>query len=237
MAPEESRNTVELIDIYDGETAPASLHASPNVVKPFPIQDEYPFVLTVGASTNHFRSLLFTMDQARSYLPDLPVVVWDYGMLAEEIDLVKGMWNVKYEFFDFDAYPEWMKMSAVAKGQVSPVFCFHCFIRKKYSWKIIAIYETAKMYRRTLWLDGDVDIVCNFTRVRLDIDEQGWFGMSLRGSILNWTHPSMFDYLDLQPQVYEDKVIVAGGINGFDFEHPRGYALLQRWYGRFCHSV
>ena len=41
----------------------------------------------------------------------------------------------------------------------------------------------------------------------------------------------MFEYLDLRAEEYETQVMVAGGINGFDIDHPRGMKLLRRWFG------
>jgi hypothetical protein len=188
---------------------------------PFPVSNDYPFVLLVGASSNHFNSILFTMHKARQHIPSLPVLVWDYGMTSDQIQAVQGMWNTEYRYFNFSMYPPWMRLSAVAKGQ--------------YAWKITAIYESARQYRRVFWLDGDIDIICSFQQTLDHLKKQGWFGIGLRGSIPQWTHEGMFKYLKLNPQDYQNKSIAAGGINAFDFDHERGRRLLQRWYN--CGSV
>jgi hypothetical protein len=42
----------------------------------------------------------------------------------------------------------------------------------------------------------------------------------------------MFDYLHLEPKRFETYCMVAGGINAFDMDHPKGRALLQGWFGK-----
>ena len=82
-----------------------------------------------------------------------------------------------------------------------------------------------------MWLDGDVDVTCDFTLVRNELAFQGFYGRGLPGPVLTWVHPGMFDYLGLKADDYEKQTMIAGGINGFDADHPKGVRLLQRWFG------
>ena len=84
----------------------------------FPEQP-YDLFLVTGASSNHFHSLIFTISNAHAREPNLPVVVWDFGLAVEEVEQVKRWRNVEYRLFNFTDYPEWMQMHAAGKGQVN----------------------------------------------------------------------------------------------------------------------
>ena len=182
-------------------------------------------IIVTAASSNHAGALRMLMESLARL--DAEVDCYDLGLTRAELDALPRWSGARYHAFDFGAYPPHMNV-AVNAGE--------------YAWKPVIVAETIDRVRaeqRTadvLWADAG----CFFHSVeRLAARIRAGTGVWVRrsaGTMRDWTHPSMFDHLGVDPAAYGDKpnadaTLVGFGIGSADPTRSREVyaAIVDPW--------
>ncbi len=167
------------------------------------------YCIVTAASYNHGTSLLQllkSLESASAY----PIFVYDLGLGTNTKVTLKHNQRVTLRTFHFSRYPDHFQI-AVARGA--------------YAWKPVIIQQVLDECSAVLWLDagnraltGAIDKA--FKRITDPL--HGFLSTRTSGTIANWVHPGMRQYLAHQGfEVSQTHKMCNGAIVGFAKNHPR----------------
>lgn len=160
--------------------------------------------VVTAASSNHFGALRQMLESLRRL--DARVECYDIGLTPAELGALPQWDRVVYRRFDYDAYPSYMNVSVNAG---------------EYAWKPVIVADVVERARLegppsdVLWADAG----CFFQALQpiaARITESGGLWVrSSAGTMREWTHPLMFEYLKVDPTQYADKPNADATLIGF----------------------
>ena len=161
-------------------------------------------IVVTAASSNHAGALCQMLESLRRL--DARVECYDIGLTAGEARALPRWEGLAYHPFEYDAYPAFMN-AAVNAGE--------------YAWKPVIIADVveraraAESRRDVLWADAG----CYFHALQPIADRIArtgglWVRMSA-GTMREWTHPGMFEYLHADPGAFGDKPNADATLVGF----------------------
>jgi hypothetical protein len=161
-------------------------------------------IIVTAASSNHFGALRQMLESLRRLAAR--VECYDIGLTGEEARALPRWDGVVYHTFDSAAYPAHMHVSVNAG---------------EYAWKPVIVADVVERVRASarpsdvLWADAG----CYFhaldpiaTRIA---DTEGVWVRTSAGTMREWTHPSMFDFLRADPYEYGSKRNADATLVGF----------------------
>ena len=140
-------------------------------------------VIATACSSNHFVPLTRLLISIRRYEPTIPIILYDLGMTAEQIEWVKGVNGVVYRVFPFRSYPPHVALE-----------------RESYAWKPIIVHLVmTKDEANVLWMDaGDQlrapirDAIHKYWE-----DYRGFYSGVSSGDLAKWTFPATLELLQV----------------------------------------
>jgi hypothetical protein len=161
-------------------------------------------IVVTAASSNHFGALRQMLHSLRRL--DARVECYDLGLTAGEANALPRWEGFFYHRFDYAAHPSHMNV-AVNAGE--------------YAWKPVIVAEVIERARAAedasdvLWADAG----CYFHALR-PIAERiantgGLWVRRSPGTMQQWTHPLMFDFLRADPAAYGSKQNADATLVGF----------------------
>ena len=161
-------------------------------------------IVVTAASSNHFGALRQMLESLRRL--DARVECYDIGLTPEEARALPRWDGVVYHTFDYDAYPSYMNV-AVNAGE--------------YAWKPVIVADVVERARAeerpsdVLWADAG----CYFHALQPIADRiaetAGLWVRTSAGTMREWTHPLMFEFLNADPDEYGDKPNADATLVGF----------------------
>ena len=181
----------------------------------YPKQD---LVIVTGANHTHFLSLCQFLLSVIKFEPHIPIFIYDLGLHEDQRatleTISEGLIRSKILNFDFANYPPHVNIDDMA-GQ--------------YAWKPIIISEVAQFTNgNVLWCDAGNVLKKRLKLLNRIISKNGFYSPLSAGSIQQWTHPGMLDFLQT-PDVYLSKRNLAGGLVGIKTDNALTQLLLQQW--------
>jgi hypothetical protein len=161
-------------------------------------------VIVTAASSNHFGALRLMLESLRDL--DARVECYDIGLTPDEARALPRWPGAVHHTFDYAAHPPHMDVSVNAG---------------EYAWKPVIVAEVVERSRASgrpydvLWTDAG----CYFHDLEpiadLIASSGGLWVRTSAGTMREWTHPLMFDYLRADPSVYADKPNADATLVGF----------------------
>jgi uncharacterized protein DUF1647 len=148
-------------------------------------------IIVTAASSNHFGALRQMLESLRRL--DARVECYDIGLTAEEARAVPRWDGFFYHKFDYAAYPAHMNV-AVNAGE--------------YAWKPVIVAEIVERARLetdpadVLWADAGCYFDALQPMANRIAQTGGLWVRPSAGTMRQWTHPLMFDFLDADAQEY-----------------------------------
>jgi hypothetical protein len=175
-------------------------------------------IVVTAASSNHFGALGYLLDSLRA--AGARVECYDLGLTAREVRALPRWAGLFYHKFDAAAYPPHMNVD-VSAGE--------------YAWKPVIVADVVDRMRQSgtpddvLWADAgsyfhELEPIAK--RVR---SSQGVWLRASSGTMRQWTHPLMFEYLRADPSVYGDRPNADATLVGFATGHASA-AVRERVY-------
>ena len=173
------------------------------------------FVVATGASRSFFQRLRNVVGSihAQTYArqtqggdvaqPILRIVVYDFGLSAEQRAQARCWRGVEVRDFKFAAYPP------------------HVADLGNYAWKIFALDDALRRDPAVLWMDAGLELRRPDTldRVRGIMRRHGYFSAEQLGRIGDKTHPETVRKLGIGAKVFARKIagerFCAGGLQGY----------------------
>jgi hypothetical protein len=163
-----------------------------------------PLIVVTAASSNHGGALRQMLESLRRL--DARVECYDIGLTADEARSLPRWDRAVYHAFDYAAYPPHMNVE-IAAGE--------------YAWKPVIVADVVERARAekpqadVLWADAG----CFFHDLQPIADRiarsRGLWVRTSAGTMRQWTHPLMFDYLKVEPDFYGDKPNADATLVGF----------------------
>lgn len=161
-------------------------------------------VVVTAASSNHFGALVQMLASLRRL--DARVECYDIGLTPDEAQALPRWRGAAHRTFDYAAHPAHMQV-AISAGA--------------YAWKPVIVADVVDRVLAqarpcdVLWADAG----CYFHALQpiaQRIRESGglWVRRSA-GTMRQWTHPLMFEFLDADPDEYGDKPNADATLVGF----------------------
>ncbi len=150
-------------------------------------------VIVTAASSNHAGALRQMLESLQRL--EARVECYDLGLTAEEARVLPRWAGCRYYRFDYGAYPAHLNV-VVNAGE--------------YAWKPVIVAEVVERLR----VDGDpsdvlwADAGCFFHAIEPIAERIARTGLWVRtsaGTMRQWTHPLMFEFLGVDPTLYADK--------------------------------
>ncbi|MFI5179376.1 MAG: hypothetical protein ACHQO8_12460 [Vicinamibacterales bacterium] len=167
-----------------------------------------PIVVT-AASSNHFGPLRYLLDSLRAL--DAHVECYDIGLTDEEARALPRWPRLFYHKFDFASHPPHMNV-AIAAGE--------------YAWKPVIVAEVVDRMRAAgepadvLWADaGTYFHALEPMAGRIRSSDGVWVRRS-SGTMRQWTHPGMFEYLGANADDYGERPNADATLIGFATGSP-----------------
>ncbi len=160
-------------------------------------------VVVTAASSNHFGALVQMLTSLRDL--DARVECYDIGLTAAEAEALPRWPRAVHRTFDYDAHPGHMHVTINAG---------------EYAWKPVIIAEVIDRVRASgdpcdvLWADAG----CYFESlsvIKTRIAASGLWVRRSAGTMREWTHPGMFAWLGVDPDLYGEKVNADATLVGF----------------------
>jgi len=161
-------------------------------------------IVVTAASTNHFGPLQYLLRSLRALRAR--VECYDIGLTAAEVAALPRWDGFLYHMFDFAAHPAHMNVSINAG---------------EYAWKPVIVADVVDRVRASgqaadvLWADAGTYF---HTLDRIADRVRGSRGLWVRassGTMRQWTHPLMFEYLAADPALYADRSNADATLVGF----------------------
>lgn len=132
-----------------------------------------------AASSNHFKTLC----QFLGTVIGQHVYVYDLGLSQTEVDHLRSTFNIVYRVFEFDKYPEFVKLTSPDAGA--------------YAWKPILIADVYSQTSGTLiWCDAGNKLI-DLDKLLKAIDEDIVYTPTSSNRIIDWTHPTTLSVMDV----------------------------------------
>jgi hypothetical protein len=151
-------------------------------------------IVVTAASSNHFGPLQYLLGSLRAL--GARVECYDIGLTPAEARAIPQWNGLLYHKFDVAAYPSHMNV-AINAGE--------------YAWKPVIVASVVDRVRAAghtsdvLWADAGTyfqTLDCIADRIR---ESRGLWVRRSSGTMRQWTHPLMFDYLRADPAAYADR--------------------------------
>ena len=161
-------------------------------------------IVVTAASSNHAGALRQMLESLRHL--DARVECYDLGLTEDEARALPRWDGLAYHRFDYSAYPPFMNV-AVNAGE--------------YAWKPVIVADVVER-ARSAERPGDVlwaDAGCYFHALppiaAKIADSGGLWVRTSAGTMREWTHPGMFEYLNADPAEFGDKRNADATLVGF----------------------
>jgi hypothetical protein len=161
-------------------------------------------IVVTAASSNHYGALCQMLASLRRL--DARVECYDIGLTPAESRALPRWDGVVHRRFDYERYPPHMNV-AISAGE--------------YAWKPVIVADVVERSRAqdqpsdVLWADAG----CYFDSLDAASDRiltsGGLWIRTSAGTMREWTHPLMFEYLNVDPNEYGDKLNADATLVGF----------------------
>jgi hypothetical protein len=162
-----------------------------------------------AASSNHFKSLC----QFLGTVIGQDVYVYDLGLSQSEVHHIRSTFNIVYRVFQFDKYPEFVKLTSPDAGA--------------YAWKPILIADVYSETQGTLiWCDAGNKLTDLNALLRC-IEEDIVYTPTSANRVIDWTHPTALSAMDVS-MLHFNKQMRNAAIVGFKRD-VRSMKLISDW--------
>jgi hypothetical protein len=175
-------------------------------------------IVVTAASSNHAGPLRFLLESLRRL--DARVECYDLGLTDDEVGALPRWRGLSLRRFNYDAYPPHLDV-AVNAGE--------------YAWKPVIVAEVVDRVRQAsppedvLWADaGSYFHALAPIASRIRTSRGMWIRRS-SGTMRQWTHPGMLDYLGVEMRQFGEKPNADATLIGFATGHPDA-AVRERVY-------
>jgi len=175
-------------------------------------------IVVTAASSNHFGALRCMLESLRA--ARARVECYDLGLSAREVGALPRWAGLFYHKFDFATHPPHMNVDVNAG---------------EYAWKPVIVADVVERLRRSetpddvLWTDAGSyfhSLAPIAERVRAS---EGLWVRASSGTMRQWTHPLMFEYLHADAASYADLPNADATLVGFATGHASS-AVRDRVY-------
>jgi hypothetical protein len=165
---------------------------------------DHQLTVVTASSSNHYGALRQMLESLRRL--HARVDCYDLGLTPQEVEALPQWDGVSYRTFDYAAYPAHMRVEVNAG---------------EYAWKPVIVSDVVDRMQAQGW-SGDLlwaDAGCYFhglDEIAARIAASGglWVRTSA-GTMRDWTHPAMFEYLAADPRLYNDRPNADATLVGF----------------------
>lgn len=190
-----------------------------------PVLCKYNRILVSGASENHGNLLILMIYRIIKVEENICFIVWNLGLnnnqnlkIKKLINYIKKSKNshitVIYYTFNFKDYPSYFNITIDAGN---------------YAWKPVIIYNTYKMFKRTLfWLDAGCYVNGSLLAIYNIISKNEIWSISAGHSIKRYTYISTILYYNVSEYIL-NKIMCAAGVVGFVYPSKFCMLVLQKW--------
>lgn len=144
-------------------------------------------IFATGCDIHYIRAWFQLYKSIKKFLPNSIIYFYDLGLSTDDIVHIKQL-DIRYEYFDFSQYPEWVHIKKDA-GQ--------------WAWKaqiikdIMVRYEPSTSKKQYLiWCDARNQLENNLQRIINFIEKNGIYTNITDGRVRMWTVPQTLQYLD-----------------------------------------
>lgn len=172
--------------------------------------------LLTAADASHFRSLLQFLSSMRWFEPAMDVTVYDLGFEPRQAAVLRRKYP-GYELiaFPFSEYPPHFDIR-VRAGE--------------YAWKPVIVWEAIRRRNeRVCWMDSGNVLVARLDGLQRALDFNGFYSPYSPGTIGQWTHPKMLEYLGLGPSWGAGLRNLNGACIAFDPNRGKALELAREW--------
>lgn len=179
---------------------------------------DFPLIFVTAADASHSKSLVQLIDSLVVFEPNSKVIIYDLGLTSAQLNSVIQRYallpDIQIRAFEYKKYPDFFDVKVDA-GQ--------------YAWKPSIIRETCcELMLPFIWMDSGNVIDHKLTWVRKFLSRDGFYCPMSSGSIQDWTHPMMCNFLNLDPDLLPLRNLNAAVI-GFDPRVPKVLSLINKW--------
>ena len=161
---------------------------------------KHEMVVVTGANSGYFHALENFIGSMHFWEPTRPIIVYNLGLSASQVDQVNTWHNVHLEW---------------PRG-IPKTYAPHVHALKKYAWKTNAIYESTNKYAATLWLDAGCEVRGPLTDIESILQKDGVFLVQGQdGDMTRWVHDGTLRYFNVERSAFSKKHSFAGGIEGW----------------------
>lgn len=161
---------------------------------------KHEMVVVTGANSGYFHALENFIGSMHFWEPTRPIIVYNLGLSASQVDQVNTWHNVHLEW---------------PRG-IPKTYAPHVHALKKYAWKTNAIYESTNKYAATLWLDAGCEVRGPLTDIESILQKDGVFLVQGQdGDMTRWVHDGTLRYFNVERSALSKKPSFAGGIEGW----------------------
>ena len=154
------------------ETAPIKNSHSKSKIVP---------VSVTAVSSDHFHEHLTHVTNARKFLQNETIIIYDLGLTPGQVKWIKNQSNYQYRYFDLKMYPS------------------HVAELKNYAWKIIIWAEILIEFQALVWFDSSIwfwaDIKQAITETIFKKNSSWLYYIKPAAhDISSYTHPGMYSF-------------------------------------------
>jgi Protein of unknown function (DUF1647) len=163
-----------------------------------------PLTVVTASSSNHYGALVQMLGSLRRL--DARVECYDIGLTAAEVAALPRWETCLHHAFDYARYPAHVNV-AVNAGE--------------YAWKPVIVAEVVDRLRaagraaNVLWADAGCFFHALAPIAECVARTEGLWVRTSAGTMRQWTHPLMFEYLGIDPAEYGDKPNADATLVGF----------------------
>jgi uncharacterized protein DUF1647 len=171
--------------------------------------------IVTGADSSHAASLLQMLASVRQHEPDVPVIAYDLGMAAQDLERLRSRFpTVVLKTFEYARYPSYFNIKINAG---------------EYAWKPVIIADTLDETKRSVcWMDAGNVVLGKLTWIRRVLNATGFYSPRSSGTLRDWTHPKTLAYLRA-----DDALLDSRNLNGaciaISCKHENAMAMARRW--------
>jgi len=97
-------------------------------------------VIVTAANSRYFAALQNLIGSIKIWEPNIKIIVYNLGLLEDNVEEMKNWCNVEHKLFDFKRYPEFVSELG------------------KFAWKPLIIAEESSKHPLIFWLDSGVEL-------------------------------------------------------------------------------
>jgi hypothetical protein len=182
-------------------------------------------IITTGASSNHFKSLLQLIDSIYFFETSVfDIIVYDLGLNKCELSLLKEKYpQIILKNFDYSKYPPFFNIKINAGA---------------YAWKPAIIYSEYSMANDNdylIWIDAGCKLIKSLNFIRFVIYYNNLYSTFSGESIKNFTHYNTLKNLS------DDKInnlkMLNATLIGLKIGTNKNKILIQSWYTSSCNEL